>query len=258
MKNRKNNIRLSTLVVAHNEEQRLHSCLSKLEPADEIVVILDKTTDNSKKIAEKYTKKIYEGSWKLEGERRNFGLNKCEGDWILEVDADEIISKKLFIEIRSKINKADPGYFLIPFDNFIGKKRIRYGWGASWGVSAAPRLSFKGCKHWNNMQRIHPSLILKGKKGKLNNRINHFVDDDINDMLERLKNYSDKKAEDIITNKKKIPSLFIILRKSFTRFIKCYISRKGYKEGKWGFLIALMASLFILISYLKASLEKKK
>ena len=54
MKNRKNNIRLSTLVVAHNEEQRLHSCLSKLEPADEIVVILDKTTDNSKKIAEKY------------------------------------------------------------------------------------------------------------------------------------------------------------------------------------------------------------
>ena len=91
MKNRKNNIRLSTLVVAHNEEQRLHACLSKLEPADEIVVILDKTTDNSKKIAEKYTKKIYEGSWDFEGERRNFGLNKCEGDWILEVDADEII-----------------------------------------------------------------------------------------------------------------------------------------------------------------------
>ena len=74
-------------------------------------------------------------------------------------------------------------------------------------------------------------------------------------MLERLKSYSDKKAEDIISNKKKIPSLFIILRKSFTRFIKCYISRKGYKEGKWGFLIALMASLFILMSYLKASLE---
>ena len=258
MKNRKNNIRLSTLVVAHNEEQRLHSCLSKLELADEIVVVLDKTTDNSKKIAKKYTKKIYEGSWELEGERRNFGLNKCQGDWILEVDADEIISKKLFIEIRSKISKADPGYFLIPFDNFIGKKRIRYGWGASWGVSAAPRLSFKGYKHWNNMQRIHPSLILKGKKGKLNNRINHFVDDDINDMLERLKNYSDKKAEDIISNKKKILSLFILLRKSFTRFVKCYISRKGYKEGKWGFLIALMASLFILISYLKASLEKRK
>ena len=77
MKNRKNNIRLSALVVAHNEEQRLDACLSKLTLSDEIVVVLDKTTDNSRNIAKKYTKKIYEGSWELEGKRRNFGLQKC-------------------------------------------------------------------------------------------------------------------------------------------------------------------------------------
>ena len=66
-----------------------------------------------------------------------------------------------------------------------------------------------------------------------------------------------KKAKDIISNNERIPPFFIILRKSVTRFIKCYISRKGYKEGKWGFLIALMASLYILVSYFKASIEKK-
>ena len=110
----------------------------------------------------------------------------------------------------------------------------------------------------NDKQRIHPSLILKGKKGWLKNRISHFVDDDINDMIDRLKIYSDKKSADIITGKESIPPMLIIIRKSITRFIKCYISRKGYKEGKWGFLIALMAFLFILISYFKASLEKKK
>ena len=77
-------------------------------------------------------------------------------------------------------------------------------------------------------------------------------------MIDRLKIYSDKKSADIITGKESIQHMLIIIRKSITRFIKCYISRKGYKEGKWGFLIALMASLFILISYLKASLEKKK
>ena len=258
MNNRKNNISLSALVVAHNEEKRLDACLSKLTPFDEIVVVLDKTTDNSKNVAKKYTKKIYEGSWELEGERRNFGLLKCKGEWILEVDADELVPKKLFLEIRDKITHSEPGYFLIPFDNFIGKKRIRYGWGASWGVSSAPRLSYKKYKYWNDKQRIHPSLILKGKKGKLKHRISHFVDDDINDMFDRLKIYSDKKAADIITNKETIPPLLIIIRKSFTRFIKCYISRKGYREGKWGFLIALMASLFILLSYFKASLEKKK
>ena len=53
MKNRKNNIILSALVVAHNEESKLNGCLSRLKQADEIIIVLDKTTDNSKKIAKK-------------------------------------------------------------------------------------------------------------------------------------------------------------------------------------------------------------
>ncbi len=257
MKNRKNNIKLSALVIAHNEEKNLQSCLSKLKLADEIVVILDKTTDNSKKIALNYTKKIFEGSWELEGKRRNFGLKKCLGDWILEIDADEHVPDILFLEIRDKIKNAEPGYFLIPFDNYVGGRKVTYGWGASWGVSAAPRLSYKGYKKWNNSQRIHPSLILRGKKGFLKQRISHYVDKDINDMFERLKSYTEKRAIDIIERKENIPPLWIIIRKGMTRFFKCYVSRKGYKEGKLGFLIALMAFLFLVISYLKATLEKK-
>ena len=80
----------------------------------------------------------------------------------------------------------------------------------------------------------------------------HFVDNGINDMFDRLKNYTDKKAKDIISNNERIPP-FYYSRKSVTRFIKCYISRKGYKEGKWGFLIALMASLYLLVSYFKTN-----
>ena len=123
MKNRKKNIKLSALIIAHNEEKNLPSCLNKLKSMDEIVIVLDKTNDNSKSISKKFTKKIYEGSWKLEGERRNFGLKKCTGDWILEVDADERVTSELLIEIKNKIVLADPGYFLIPFDNFVGKKK---------------------------------------------------------------------------------------------------------------------------------------
>ena len=52
----------------------LYSCLSKLKQVDEVVVILDKTNDKTKSIAKNFTKNIYEGSWDLEGERRNFGL----------------------------------------------------------------------------------------------------------------------------------------------------------------------------------------
>ena len=249
---------LSALVVAHNEEKKLFSCLEKLLLADEIIVVLDKTNDDSKNIAKKFNSKIFHGSWDMEGDRRNFGLSKCKGEWILEVDADEHVSPKLFDEIRNVIQTSQPGYFLIPFDNYIGRKRIRYGWGASWGVSAAPRLSHRGCKIWNRNQRIHPSLELKGHKYWLKNRIVHYVDDNINDMFKRLIRYTDEKAIDLLNEKKKIPPFWITLRRGLTRFFKCYVSRKGYKEGKWGFLIAMMAFLFIVISYTKAELERKK
>ena len=95
MKNRKKNIKLSALIIAHNEEKKYILVLANLSQVDEIVVVLDKTNDKSKKYCKNFTKKIYEGSWELEGERRNFGLKKCTGDWILEVDADEHVTKDL-------------------------------------------------------------------------------------------------------------------------------------------------------------------
>ena len=247
---------LSALIIAHNEEKKLKSCLEKLNFVDEIVVVLDKTNDNSKKILQPFNVKLIEGSWELEGERRNLGLSMCSSNWILEIDADEHVSKELSVEIRKKILNAEPGYFLIPFNNYIGKRKVKYGWGASWGVSAAPRLSYKGYKKWNADQRIHPAITLDGKKNWLKNSIDHYVDENINDMIKRLIYYTDKKSKDIIFSGEKIPPFWIIIRKGITRFFKCFFSRKGYKEGRIGFLIASMAFLYIVISYIKASDEK--
>ena len=98
---------LSALIMVHNEEAILESCLKKLIFCDEIVVILDKSTDKSKKITQNFSKKIFEGSWEYEGDRRNFGIKKCTSDWIIEVDADEHISKKLADEIMKTINLED-------------------------------------------------------------------------------------------------------------------------------------------------------
>ena len=253
----KNNRKISALVVAHNEEKILDSCLKNLVHADELILVLDRTNDNSKIIAKKYDAKVFEGRWEIEADRRNFGLRKCSGDWILEIDADEHVPKKLFKEIRKEIKIATPGYFLIPFDNYIGKKKVRYGWGASWGVSAAPRLHYKGCKVSGKGQLIHPSVQLKGQKKWLKTRINHYVDENINDMLLRLIRYTDLKAKDLANQNKKLPNFFITIRRGLTRFFKCFISRKGYKEGRWGFLIAMMASMYIIVSYIKAEEIKK-
>ena len=71
-------------------------------------------------------------------------------------------------------------------------------------------------------------------------------------MLHRLIRYTDLKSIDLANSGEKMPSFLITIRRGITRFLKCYISRKGYKEGKWGFIIAVMASLYIIISYIKA------
>jgi glycosyltransferase involved in cell wall biosynthesis len=246
-------IRLSALVVAHNEEAQLADCLETLRFADELVVVLDKCTDRSREIAARYTDRLVEGSWPIEGERRNAGIAACRGEWTVEVDADERVPEALATEIRAVADSGADGYVLIPFDNYIGARRVRYGWGASWGVSAAPRLFRKGCKQWGP-QRIHPSLILKGPEGRLQNRMIHYVDRDISDMIRRLDRYTTAKAADLRASGH-IGSFRANVRRMFSRFYKCYIGRKGYKEGPYGFLIALFAGLYPILSYLKARLE---
>ncbi|MHA1113720.1 MAG: glycosyltransferase family 2 protein, partial [Alphaproteobacteria bacterium] len=176
---------LSILVVAHDEETQLADCLARLAFADERVVVLDRCTDGSKAIAERMADRVIEGAWPLEGDRRNTGIAACSGDWVLEVDADERVPEALASEVRAVIETAAPGYFLVPFDNYIGDRLVRYGWGAAWGVSAAPRLFSKGAKRWGP-ERVHPSLDLQGPKRFLKMPMDHYVDRDISDMLHRL------------------------------------------------------------------------
>ena len=252
-----NKIKITALIVARNEEKQIKECIESLNTIDEIILLLDRTTDNTINIAKNFNCTIFEGSWESEGNRRNEGIEKCSNNWILEIDADERANKELIKEAKNKINllkDSNKGYFLIPFDNYIGKKRVRYGWGASWGVSSKPCLFNKNSKTWG-VETIHPSLILKHKHGFLKNRIDHYVDNNISDMIHRLDRYTNARAYDIRKSSKKIPPLWITIRRALTRFYKCYITRKGYKEKGWGFLNATFAALFVLISYLKADLE---
>ena len=247
--------KLSALVVAHNEEAQLGACLECLEFADEIVVVLDRCADGSAAIAHRFTEHVVEGDWLIEGERRNLGLDTCTGDWILEVDADERVSQALAEDVRRSVENAEAGYFLVPFDNYIGDHLVRHGWGASWGVSAAPRLSSRGAKHWGD-QRIHPALDLSGTRRWLTEPMRHYVDRDISDMLHRLDRYSTARAKDLRASGD-IGGLPRNLRRVVTRFLKCYVSRRGYREGAYGFLIALCAGLYPLLAHLKARLEKE-
>ena len=95
---------ISALIVARNEEKKIEKCLSSLNFVDEIVVILDRSTDKTLKICKTFSNKIFTGKWTCEGERRNFGIKKCSSEWIFEIDADEIISRDLAREVKKKLD----------------------------------------------------------------------------------------------------------------------------------------------------------
>ncbi|MDV7339203.1 glycosyltransferase family 2 protein [Terasakiella sp. A23] len=248
-------MKLSALITAHNEEDRLASCLETLDFADEIVVVCDKCTDGTEEIARKFTDKVFVGAWKLEGERRNTAISYCTGDWVFEIDADEHMTPELAAEIRQVIETTTYDWHEVLVDNYVGDRLVRHGWGASFGKAAYPGLFKKGVKEWGP-ERLHPSLKWSGKKGHmLKGRIKHYVDRNISDMIRRLDSYSTARAKDL-RESGQAGSFINNLRRLFSRFFKCYVSRKGYKEGGYGFLIALFAGLYPLLSYLKATLEK--
>jgi glycosyltransferase involved in cell wall biosynthesis len=245
---------LSGVVVVHNEEAQLADCLKALNFCDELVVVLDRCTDKSKEVAQAFTAKLIEGAWEREGPRRHAGIDICTGVWVLEVDADERVSPALADEIRHASTSSTASWHLIPVDNYIGERLVRYGWGASFGKGAFAGLYRHGAKRWGD-ERVHPKVTLSGPQGPtIENRLAHYVDRNISDMIRRLDRYSTAHAKDL-RDSGRIGSYRSNIRRIFSRFWKCYVSRRGYREGPYGFLIALCAGLYPILSYLKARLE---
>ena len=251
-------MRLSALVVARNEAARLPGCLATLSFADEVLVVLDRSTDASAAIARDSGAILLEGAWALEGHRRNAGIAACTGDWILEVDADERVPPELGAEIRRVIEVSTAAFHRVRIDNYVGERLILHGWGGSFGTTLKPILFRRGAKHWR-AQRVHPGLDWNGREGAriTIHGIRHEVDRDISDMLRRLDRYSSAKAADLL-DQGEIGTLANNVRRFVSRTFKCYVARKGYREGGWGLLIALCAGLFPLLSYLKARLEPER
>ncbi|MBL8652644.1 MAG: glycosyltransferase family 2 protein [Alphaproteobacteria bacterium] len=248
--------KLSALIVARNEEARLPACLAAISFADEIVVVLDRTTDSSRAVAEKFGARVIEGGWEVEGDRRNAGIAACTGPWILEVDADEIVTPELAAEIRSVVSSSPASRHLIPVDNYIGEHLVRYGWGASFGKNAYPGLFRKGAKIWGR-ERVHPSLKFDGPEGApLTARLIHHVDRNLSETIRRLDRYTTARAIDLRAKGDPDPTSRYV-RRFFSRFWKCFVARKGYREGGYGLVIAALAGLYPLVSHLKAKYEKE-
>jgi glycosyltransferase involved in cell wall biosynthesis len=246
---------LSAVVVAHNEAAQLADCLSCLSVADEIVVLLDRCTDGSREIVGRFADRVIEGAWVREAPRRLAAIAACRGDWIFEVDSDERVSLALGAEIRGVVANSAAAWHLVPVDNYIGDRLVRWGWGAFFGRSAHAGLYRRGVKSWSDDRVLHASVNLTGRQGpNLEQRLAHYVDRNISDMLIRLDRYTSLRAQDL-RESGDIGTFAHNIRRIASRFWKCYVGRRGYREGPYGFLIALCAALYPILSYLKARLE---
>lgn len=239
--------KISAVIVAHNEEKKITDCLRSLEFADEIVVVLDKCTDRTKEIVLQFTDKIVEGSWNIEGARRNVALGAATGDWILEIDADERISTELRDEILEKIQNEKCA-FIAPIANYIGKRWVKYGWLRTIAVLERNTLSYRGLKKYDEDKEIHPTFKMNCEIKHLESPIIHLVDDDISDFLNRFNRYTTWRGRDLKAKKNCLSLIFGFK----IRLLKSLIIKKGYKEGLLGVLIAVLCGLYPIVAHLKS------
>jgi glycosyltransferase involved in cell wall biosynthesis len=249
--------KLSVVLCVHNEERRLGRCLEALGFADEIVIVLDRCTDRSRAIGEAHAAAMISGVFPLEGQRRAAGQAAATGDWILELDADEIVGPELAAEIAGAVAADDPavGWRKVPVDNYIGGRLVRHGWGGAFGTTLAARLYRKGSKRWGG-ERVHPGVTFDGRQGaNLTAGIRHQFGETVSDVFARLDRYTDLKSQDLREHGGKT-GVADNARRGLQRFLKCYFKRGGWREGGWGLLISLMAGLYPLLSALRMDLDR--
>lgn len=243
--------KLSALIVAHNEEAILDDCLKRLAFADEIVVVLDDCTDGTKDIAIAHGARTIEGSWDIEGERRMTGIDACAGPWVLEVDADEWVDEPLAQEISAVVITNIADFFFTPIHNYVHGRWVKHGWMAALAPDLRGSLFRKGKKTWA-MDRVHPGVSFDGKRGPdFVNGIRHNLADDISALLRRFNRNTTNRALDLV-ERDDFGRTRTMVRKTFSRFWKCYVSRKGYREGGVGLLISILSALYPLVAHLKA------
>ncbi|MBS0361521.1 MAG: glycosyltransferase family 2 protein [Proteobacteria bacterium] len=245
-------MKLSALVCAQNDEARLADCLRGLTFCDEIVVVADRCTDRTQEIARQFGARVIDGIFPLESQRKAAGAGACLGEWILEIEPDELVDGKLAYEVRAAVHGRPSGdWFDAPIDNYVGETLVRRGWGAGLGERVSPRLYRQRVKRWK-AGRVSPDVIMDGRyAGALETPIARRGAADAGKLvagLDRLATLSAQDRVDAGTTGRLGADVVTGLK----RFFVSYVWRQGLREGELGFLVALMSAAEAVLSGIRA------
>ena len=236
-----NKFTISVIVITRNEADRLDRCLASIKNlADEIIIYDSGSQDNTLEIAARYTHNIFQTDWPGYGIQKQRALSSARCEWVLSIDADEVVSPELAREIVEVLNQ-DPREtaFRIPWAVINFGKRLNYGNSARCVKRLFRR---EGARFTRAI--VHESVVLPpgSHVGKLKNRLLHYSIRDFEHYLVKNRTYSWLGAQKRFDMGKRGWGLPGAVLRAFWVFFRCYVIRRGFLDGQVGFLVAAMYS----------------
>ncbi len=248
----KNKSSISVAIAVYNEAANLDACLSSVGGlADEIVVVDGGSTDGTVEIAKKFTSKIIRtDNPPIFHINKQKALDACTGDWILQLDADEIIPEILRNEIGEAVGtKTFNGYY-IPRKNYFWGHWMRKG-----GQYPDPviRLVRRGKARFPS-KTVHEQIEVDGKVGYLNHPMDHIAYRTRADYWRKADAYTTLTAMEMKKNgvaKNVITWCMYNIWKPKLTFLSLFFRHKGFLDGWYGLLFATFSALHFPIAYKK-------
>ena len=241
-------MKVSVVINTLNAEKFLAKVLDAVKDFDEILICDMHSEDQTIAIAEKYNAKvIYHEKTGFVEPARNYALSQATNPWVLLLDADEVITEDFKKFIEENINEnTTASCFAIPRKNYFLGKFMR---------SAYPdyvyRLFKRDAVFWPEFIHSIPTIkghIVKIDSSKTNLALEHLADDSVFQITSKNNTYS---TAEIPKRKHKKISSFKLLFSPLLWFFKYYILKKGFLDGKEGFIFAVLKSQYKFLTLAK-------
>lgn len=237
---------LSIVYITKNAAITFKQSLNSAAFADEIIVVDSGSTDQTLAIAAQYQAKIIKQHWLGFGKQKQFAINQAKNDWVLSLDADEIISIKLKQSIQAALqNPKNKAYRFARSNYFLGRY-LKHGEGYP---DYSLRLFNKHNAHWSD-DAVHEYVKTKESVGTLTGDLLHHSCENITAYLQKQNQYTDIQAQQLCLNKTTVSQIKIIFSPIF-RFIKFYFLKKGFLDGMAGLIHIRIGCFNSMIKYAK-------
>ena len=243
---------LSVIIITKNEAGQIRECLESIQWADEIVILDSGSTDGTVDICREYTDKVFETDWPGFGPQKNRALEKAAGDWVLSVDADERVSLELRLEIEQALTSEQYQGYEIPRSSYYCGRRIRH---SGWWPDYIVRLFRRDSARFSD-SLVHEHVEVQGAAGRLRTPLIHYSFGSFEEVLDKVNRYSTYNAEMLLQAGKSSGVLKAAWRGLWT-FIKTYIFRAGFLDGRHGFMLAVSNAEGTYYKYVKLILLRE-